>query len=250
MAALGRKAMISLSLANKSELIWAQEMVKRHHYLRTPVDSRCSVEAYLINLQIDGEKYSRVVGCLIFGRPEATKCGDWYGSVEDVAKERCQHTRWEVLNLARVWLDPQVQKGGVLCSPDHLPGFVDRHGDWRPTLASHALRLAAQTIGYEYLLRCSPCFLEEPYQIRYLLSYCDTRLHRGTIYKMAGWQFYRTNERGLQTWRVALPPLTPERGMEVRKRSKDSPRSRRYRARRAAQEKVHQMSMFEELLDA
>jgi hypothetical protein len=59
----------------------------------------------------DGER----VGCLLFGRPEATACytgGLTYGSQADVAAGRAAFDRWEIVNLARVWLHPDVQAGG------------------------------------------------------------------------------------------------------------------------------------------
>jgi hypothetical protein len=172
------------------------------------------------------------VGYLIVGRPEATRCYPWYGSVEDVAQGRAEVTRWQVLNLARVWLHPSVQPGGVHHLAGRLPGFTDRRGTFRSTLASAVVLALADQVVRDYLVRRPPCFLEEPYQLRWLLSYCDTRLHRGTIYRAAGFQLYRTNERGLQTWRLPLRALTPAEDAEVRQASATSARSRAFRARR------------------
>jgi hypothetical protein len=185
------------------------------------------VEAYAVHL--DGI----AVGLLMFGRPEATRCADWYGGVDDVQAGRCEVTRWQVLNLARVWFDPWVQP----CGPAHgaTPGFRDRRGVWRSTLASDAIRLAAQRIGTDYLLRHPPCFLDEPYQIEYLMSYCDRRLHRGVIYRAAGFECYRTNANQIETWRLRLPALTPEQDAAVRQASEQSERSRRYRSEREHQ---------------
>lgn len=200
----------------------------RNHYLRRPVDSRCSVEGYAIHVEPIGK-----VGLLLFGRPEATRCYPWYGSVGDVESGRAEVTRWQVLNLARVWLDPRVQAGGEFCRPEYVPGFVDRKGAWRPTLASTAIWMAMERIGYEYLLRRPPCFLDEPYEIRWLLSYCDPRYHRGIIYKAAGFRHYRTNGGGLMTWRIRLPDLTPAQEFLVREAARVNPRSQAYRAKRA-----------------
>lgn len=217
---------VVLELANKAEMGWAQCMVTAGHYLRAPVDSRCSVEAYLVMVR------DTAVGCLIFGRPEATRCYPWYGSVEDVASGKAEVTRWQVLNLARVWLSPAVQAGGAWYEPDLLPGFVDRNGTWRSTLASTAIRMACQRIGFDYLMRRPPCFLDEPYEIQWLMSYCDTLLHRGTIYAAAGFERYRINGRGIETWRAPLPTLTAKQDVQVQEASRRSPRSQRYRAQR------------------
>ena len=59
--------MISLRTADDRGLAWAQALVTAQHYLHTPVDSRCSPFAYLVELAS-----GPIVGCLIFGRPE-----DW-----------------------------------------------------------------------------------------------------------------------------------------------------------------------------
>lgn len=211
-------------------LRWAQAQVTAHHYLHAPVDARCSVEGYAV--YVGG--LAAPVGCLLVGRPEATRCYPWYGSVADVASGRAAVTRWQVLNLSRVWLHPDVQAGGWYYDPCVLPGFTDRRGVWHSTLASTVLHLVAARVGCDYLTRRPPCFLDEPYHLRYLLSYCDPTRHRGIIYRAAGWELVRTNGRGLQTWRMALPPLTPDQEGAVRERALCSPRSIRYRAARSA----------------
>jgi hypothetical protein len=113
-----RFAGVTLQLLDDAGMRWAQGLVTVLHYLHAPVDARCSVEGYSVQL------YRRPMGALLFGRPEATRCGDWYGSVADVQSGRCEVTRWQVLNLARVFLLPLVQAGGALFGPQHLPGFV------------------------------------------------------------------------------------------------------------------------------
>lgn len=227
--------MIRLHLADSRGLDWAQGVVADHHYLRAPVDPRCSPVAYLIEIE---RGPSSVVGCLVFGRPEATRCYDGaltYGSLKDVQDGRAAYDRWEVLNLARVWLSPVVQYGGRYCSERFLPGFVDRRGIWRSTLARDAILSALTTIGYDYLMQRPPCFVEEPYDIRVVLSYCDTSLHKGTIYRAAGFQLARINDKGIETWYTpAVAPLTSYQRQMVEKRAGQSWRSKRHRAARAA----------------
>lgn len=223
----------TLELLDRRGLAWAQMMVTRCHYLHKPVDTRCSIEGYQIRHAVLG-----AIGLLLFGRPQATRCRDWYGSVEDVATGRCEVTRWQVLNLARVWLTPDVQQGGLHHLPRLIPGFWDRPRPghtrrYRSTLASTVLKQAITQIGLDYLVRRPPCFLDEPYQIEWLLSYCDTRLHKGTIYAAAGFELYSINGDGIQTWRIRLPALTPIQDEQVREASRVNPRSNRYRAQRA-----------------
>lgn len=229
--------MISLHLLDRSHISTAQLVVTEHHYLHRPVDARCSVEGYEIELTGYG-----FAGYLLFGRPEATRCQDWYGSVEDAKVGRCEVTRWQVLNLARVWIAPEFQPGGAHWEywGEHrgcyIPGFTDRKGRFRSTLASDVLKLAIKQIGFDYLVRRPPCFLEEPYQNRWLLSYCDTSKHKGTIYQAAGFELYRTNDRGIQTWRIRLPQLTAAQDAKIREAARVNPRSQRYRAQRAQME--------------
>lgn len=220
--------MIVLQPLTSEGIARAQQLVTAHHYLHRPVDVRTMPEAYAIHLAYVGQ-----IGVLLFGRPEATRCYPWYGSIEDVRSGRAEVTRWQVLNLSRVWLDPMVQPGGSHYSADWLPGFTDRHGVWRSTVASTVLRQFVDLVGWYYLSQRPPCFLEEPYDIRWLLSYCDTRLHRGTIYAASGFKLYRTNDRGIQTWRIPLRALTTTEDAVVRYCAEVHPRSIRFRSRRS-----------------
>ena len=203
-----------------------QRAIQQGHYLHRMPDPRTSYELFMVIV------HGEWAGALVFGRPEATRCAEWYGSLTDVEAGRCEVTRWQVLNLARVYLEPNWQAGGRFCTPEFVPGYTDRKGRFRSTLASAVLAEGVRVIGFEYLRRRPPCFLDEPYVIRWLLSYCDTAKHRGTIYAAAGWELYRTNDRGLQTWRTPLPGLTPAQDAQVCEVSTVDPRARGYRARR------------------
>jgi hypothetical protein len=218
---------VDVERLDKSGLTWAQAMVARHHYRHAAVPDRASPEGWAVKIGPLGR-----VGCLLVGRPQSTLCRPWYGSVEDASTGRCEATRWQVLNLARVWLAPSVQAGGHQCCADWLPGYVDRNGQFRSTLASHALRRLALRVGLEYLLARPPVFLDEPYEVRWLLSYCDSRQHRGVIYRAAGFELYRTNEDGLQTWRLPLPSLTSAEHAAIALASASCPRARQFRSER------------------
>ncbi len=221
--------MIKLTHASRGSELYqvVSDYVRERHYLHTMPDPRATPETFIVWLP------SGLAGVLVFSRPEATRCADWYGSVDDAAAGRCDSTRWQVLNLARVWIAPRYQAGGELYEPAHVPGYTDRRGRFRSTLASAILRTAIDHIGYEYLLLRPPCFLEEPYRIRWLLSYCDTRLHRGVIYAAAGFELYKTNPKGIQTWRIRLPDLTAQQDAAIRLAAERHPRSIAYRGQRA-----------------
>lgn len=228
---------VRLHLADRRGLEAAQEAVSAHHYLRAPVDGRCSPMAYLVVLA-----NAKIVGCLIFGRPEATRCyqgGLTYGSLKDLNAGKVLYDRWQILNLARVWLDPRVQAGGCWHRSDLLPGYTDRRGVWRSSLASWCIQRALQTIGYDYLSLKPPVFPHEPYEIKAVLSYCDTTKHRGVIYRAAGFDLARTNERGIETWYTSqVQPLTAYQHDQICKLAWRSPRGIRLRAQRNRAEQL------------
>lgn len=216
--------MITLSIATDSDRRWANDQVCAYHYLRRPVDARCSVLTYVVLL--DGDR----VGCLMYGRPESTACYSGqltYGSPDDVLSGRAQFSRWELLNLARVWLDPVVQRGG------------DRYVH---SAASQAIALSMKRVVYDYLTKYHPVNLAQPWQIRRIISYCDTRHHTGTIYRATGFSLARTNERGIQTWIRAARSLRTHEQQQIEKLSDQSVRSRRYRALQQSSV-IQQMSM-------
>lgn len=215
-----------------SAFAWCQQQVKHHHYLHAPVDPRCRPFAYVV-----GVDPIRPIGCLIFGRPESTRCytgGLTYGSQDDVHSRRAAFDRWEIINLARVWLSPHVQPGGSLYGAADLPGFTDRHGRWRSTLASTAIDMALHRVRFDYLLHYPPCFVEAPYQLRAVLSYCDTNLHRGVIYRASGFSLARRNDRGIETWWKPLPALDSVQDALIRRQSSYDQRAIHFRARRQA----------------
>lgn len=219
--------MIRLTILNKAGMAWAKIMVERYHYLHAAP-----------------HPYSRPFGCrilvdwhsaglLLFGRIQSTYRAGWYGSVEDVAAGRVECTQYQVLNLSRVWIDPKFQPGGKFHYPATCPGFIDRKGVFRSTLASGAIQLAMQHIGLVYLLARPPVFLDEPYEIKWLLSYCDTRIHRGVVYRQSGFAEAGVNDDGIQTWRIPLPGLSAPEHERICAASALDRRANQLRSKRA-----------------
>lgn len=206
--------------------------ITTQHYLHKMPDPRCSLETYKISLVCDATAIEGV-GAFVFGRPQASVCRPWYGSLSEAQTGVCEMTYWQILNLARVWLHPDFQAGGRWYDPAFLPGYFDRNGVFRSTLASEAIRRIADIVGFEYLQYRPPVFLDEPYQIQYLMSYCDANLHKGTIYRMAGFELFRTNNQGIQTWRLRLRDLRQYEHDAIREASRTSARANSYRAQRA-----------------
>lgn len=225
---------LEISIAPAAGLEWALAAgaIERFHYLHTFPDPRGMPVVHSVRLQ--GEW----VGCLVWCRPESNRRYKGvltYGSQDDVAAGRARFDRWEILNLARVWFVPDVQAGGRLCQGDLIPGFTDRRGQFRSTFASAVVRLGIAAIRYDYLMVYPPCFPEQPYQIRCVLSYCDTRVHRGVLYRAAGFAPAGANQRCIETWYYdKVDPLEPYLDADVRYASRRSSRSIRKRHARGA----------------
>lgn len=236
--------------ATSDELDFAQRLVVANHYLRRPVDPRSRPMAYILYHHAvsgaDAAAGPRAVGVVIVSRPEAQRCYDGglrYGSQADVRDGRADYDRWEILNLARFWLHRVVQRDGRWYDPEELPGFVDRRGAWRSTLATTMIGAVLHRVNFDYLRMHPPVDCAYPYQIRAVLSYCDTRRHKGTIYRTAGFEFARTNRHGIETWWSSnITPLRPDEDTEIRRMADQSQRSRCIRAQRT------QLPLWEEVL--
>ena len=157
---------------------------------------------------------------MIYGRPEATRCYTGkltYGSIDDVETGRARFERWEILNLARVWLSPRIQKDG----PDYIRNA-----------ASMVIRESMKRVNYDYLKMAPPVDCAFPYQIRCIMSYCDTRIHSGWIYLASRFKLARINGDGIQTYMRPIAGLSNEQDAHVRKLSETNKRSMRIRAQR------------------
>lgn len=222
-----RSVVIALQPAEGPLLDECCECVRRHHYLHTAPDARTRPFAYVVAV------HGVSAGCLFFGRTQSTACykGELtYGGSEALKSGKAKYDRWEVLNLSRLWFSPDHQRGGRYFTADRIPGFLDRRGVFRSTLASAVVHMAQARIGYDYLLRYPPCFLDQPYRIRTLLSYCNRTLHRGAVYRAAGWHLSRENGRGIQTWWTGdVADLSEEQDESIRAAAQESLRSVRIR---------------------
>ncbi len=76
--------------------------------------------------------------------------------------------------------------------------------------------------------------MSEPYQIREVLSYCDARRHKGTLYRAARFQFVRANASGIETYVRPVRSLTAAEEKIIALRSQHDPRCRKLREARRA----------------
>lgn len=173
---------LTLRLGDKADLDWAQQVVTQNHYLHRKVDWRARPMVYVVML--GGVR----AGVLMLGIPHATRCREWWGPATPI-------TQWQVVDLCRVWLDPAIQYGGEFARPEYLPGFVDRHHTFRPTVASWAIGQIFERVQRDRVSLWPPVFPEQPYHIRLVISYHDPKFHRGALYRAMGWEPMYTQER-------------------------------------------------------
>lgn len=235
MALLLESPLLSLRLADERGLEWAQKLVAARHYLLKRVHPLGRPLAYIV--QVEG----RSAGCLIFGRPQCTRVLGWFGHLSDVQVGRCRFSQWEILNLARVYMLPEYQLGGTLYRPDILPGFTDRKGVWRSTLASSAIEMALDRVVVDYLLLWPPVYLDQPWELRQAISYCHEARFRCTLYLAASFELVRRSQNGLlRTYARDLRALTPYERSTILSASRWDQRARRLRAERLFEETMTQ----------
>lgn len=161
---------------------WLNDMATSHHYMRQPIHQRACPFGWAVAFdgkvcRLDG----RPAGFIIFASIHYTRLKGEFGYPG-------LPTKWQVLSLARLWLHPDFQPGGVLHSPDNLPGFTDRKGTFRSTLATNIIEQALALVQLKWLEVHPPRFPNEPYHILKIISYADTRYFRGAIYRAANFR--------------------------------------------------------------
>lgn len=196
---------LTLHLGSDADLAWAQQIVTRWHYLHAPIDPRARPMTYVIKWQ--GER----AGLVMLGIPHAARCRGWWGYPGTV-------TQWQVVDLCRIWLSPDIQHGGNICEQGIVPGFTDRRGVFRPTVATWAISEVLSRVQADRVRLWPPVYPEQPYHIRLAISYSDPKFHRGTIYRLAGAQPMYTDAAGQPSpgpsgkygwaWRLPEPAWT------------------------------------------
>ena len=170
--------MLTITLGDRADLTWAQRVVTERHYLHQPVDPRARPMVYVLGMRYPGDAADDIdrVGLVMLGIPHATRCGGWWG-YDGLP------TQWQVVDLCRIWLDPAVQAGGWLCDPRFVPGYTDRRGTWRPTVATWAIEQVLARVQTDRVRLWPPVYPAQPYHIELAISYHDPQYHRGTIYR-------------------------------------------------------------------
>jgi hypothetical protein len=151
------KTRISLVQQDRDTL---NDLAKKYHYMHRPVHYRAVPFGWQV--AFDGEIYhadGTPNGFIIFASIHYTRLRNEFGYPG-------LPTKWQVLSLARLWLH------------DDLPRNSET------VVIAKALRL----VQHRWLDVHPPRFLNEPYHIRKVISYSDTRYHLGTIYRAANFR--------------------------------------------------------------
>jgi hypothetical protein len=245
-----QKRELSLHLADDRGLAWALKTVCEHHYLHKKIPMQARPLAYII------QREREWVGCLIFARPQCARVKHWYGRLEEVRSGQCLYTQWEVINLARVYLVPWIQRGYVVqpgaqvdevcCPPLFAPDEPVPH--YIQHAASMMIGEALRRVVVDYLLSYPPAFPSEPWRLRQCLSYCDGTKFNCTLYQASSFRLLRSGKQGIQTYVHDLRDLKQHEVDKIMLRSRMDVAARRRRASRAFSESIKQPTILKSKL--
>lgn len=214
-----------LKLADAQGLKVAQALFKEKHYMHQEVHDLARPMVYQVLREYDGE----LVGAILYSRPQAartygskrditTELGRW-GNLNDVRKGRAPRTQWEILNLARFYLAPTLQRRDSR--------------DYVPNAASILLAESLWSVCVDYLVVWPPAYFSEPWELKECVSYCARDRFFCTLYLASAFRLVRTNKDGLQTYVRPLRGLMPHEKQEIRQASLASEWARAHRAETA-----------------
>lgn len=140
-------------------IAWANALVEQCHYLHRRVHPRAHPFAYRVLLD------DVPCGTIVMATPHFTRKRDLFGYPG-------LPTKWQVLVVARVWLDPEVQRRQA-----------NGHAS---NVASCALAHVLRRVDGDWLAHHPPRFPDQPYHVKLVLAYADTgQGHQGVIYRAA-----------------------------------------------------------------
>jgi len=154
-----------MSLRQRIRLIkkgkrWLNAMATEYHYMHRPVHRRACPFGWAV--EFDGELYQDdgiPCGFIVFASVHFTRLQDEFGYPG-------LPTKWQVLSLSRLWLHDALPRNSESC----------------------VIAKALKRVQRRWLEIHPPRFLDEPYHVRKVISYADTRFHDGTIYRAANFR--------------------------------------------------------------
>lgn len=139
---------------------WLNTMATAHHYMHRPIHQRAVPFGWAVTfdgalMQPDGKPS----GFIVFASIHYTRLTGEFGYPG-------LPTKWQVLSLSRLWLH------------DNLPKNSET------VVIAKAMKMVQQ----RWLEVHPPVNWSEPYQVRKIISYADTRFHNGCIYRAANFR--------------------------------------------------------------
>jgi hypothetical protein len=154
-----------MKLPQRIELVPADapalnDMATQYHYMHRPVHRKARPFGWTV--RFDGNSHiadGKPAGFVMFASVHFTRLTGVFGYPG-------LPTKWQTLSLARLWLH------------DELPRNSET------VVIAKTLRL----VQARWLEVHPPRWLDQPYHVRVILSYADTRYHNGTIYRAANFE--------------------------------------------------------------
>lgn len=135
-------------------------MAVEYHYMHRPVHPRACPFGWRVRFAGEDTRPDGVpCGFIIF-------CSIHFVRLTGVFGYEGLPTKWQVLSLARLWLH------------DDLP-----HNSETVVIAK-----ALKMVQRRWLEVHPPRFVNQPYHVRLIISYADSRYHQGTIYRAANFE--------------------------------------------------------------
>jgi len=152
-----------------SELAFCNHVCKWRHYLGTEIPPIARPMFYIL------EHNGIPLGVFGFSIPQATHCGSWWGKNAPI-------TKWQVVDMSRVWVSPLIQAGGYWAKPEIVPGrWVN--GRYQPNTVTWAIGQIFKRVQEDWIAYWPPVELDKPYHILLIISYHDPKYHNGAIYR-------------------------------------------------------------------
>ena len=177
----------------RCDIGWAQQVAVELHCMGRRVHDLAYPFAYAILDSATGQ----AVGMLMLAAPHFTRCKDLFGYPG-------LPTKWQVLLLSRVWIDPLWQTQVVQHEDGRIeltgPTVIDSRGRVHSLcIASCAIGQLLKRVNRDWLEHHPPRFLDQPYNLERIISYSDPRYgHTGIIYRAANFTKFHRKTHGKQ----------------------------------------------------
>lgn len=145
------------------DLAAVYEVCETRHYLQRYPDPRSLPMAYLLGVDYQWcDEQGLPFGVIVFKHPQHSRQRGLFGYTG-------LPTCWQVLDMARVWVNPVLQQPGL-------------------NVFSQMVSLALRRVQWDWLEHHPPVFPNLPYHIELIISYCELAHHDGTAYRACSFE--------------------------------------------------------------